>query len=1059
MLRVQLLGEMAVERDGVTTAGAALPGPVARLLAVLALRPGPHAREVLADRFWPDLPPPAGRANLRTAVWALRRAVGPDAVLASRSAVGLDPDGLWVDVVEVRSRAADDDVEGALALCRGELLPGWPEDWAQRAREQHRARHVALLDRVAADAEAAGDAVAAADWSRTRCALTPLDEPAHCALFRRVVAAGDRAGAVLAARDFVDRLRDQLGVAPGPATRTALAQLRGPAPGGGFPDPCGRPPLFGRRQEMRALTAAWEAARRGHGRVVLITGEGGIGKTRLVTELASRADNVGARVAVGAGVDVGGEAPLAMWQELARELVRVVAPPPEAASWPAELGRLSPELSRALQREEVPVPMAAPELERLRIFDAVLRLVEWAAGGRPVLLVAEDVHRADRASMQLCAHVGRRLARLPLLLVVTRRDRPARPEADALLADLAGRGIEVVDIGLGPMSSDELAALARSVARLDEAAVARAVTAAEGSPLLAVESARALAAGSIEPPPSLRAAVRAAVGSLPPSARELVESLAAAGRELSAAEIDALGCDAPHEAECEVLDTGLVRRARGGLRFRHALLAEAARVDLNNPERSHERVGLAIETATGGGGDTTAAEVARHLQRAGRDDLAGPRWQRAGRHARSLGALPEAAGFWAEAVRCDLHAALPRLELAEVQGWLGRPEEFEREWWSALERLPETERSVAWSRRGRIFRTVACHPSASLEAYRRAWELLPLDAARSTRIEILLGLAWGEASLDDPRRAETRLEEVAALAREPDATTTAEIENVRLMVVIRLGRFVDCEAVADRGGDAARRARRPDLGYALHVNAACALSAAGDLAGARRAAEKAVRVTQGITVLEVPCRAALAFVLSRSDRHAEALVLAREQLAMAERMGSAEHTALARHDAGLVALAAGHHQEAAALLAEGLRARARISRPATRLARAEALAGDARPEEATAELRRAAEEPVGPEDQPWALVPRMARVQGLVALARGDRREGERRLAEAATGWRRRRAGDRGAEFMTNFVDLGRPPIVGLVEPERELARLERELAEVAESHHPARNAECVEVT
>jgi predicted ATPase len=147
--------------------------------------------------------------------------------------------------------------------------------------------------------------------------------------------------------------------------------------------------------------AAWTAARAGHGRVVLITGEAGIGKTRLVAELARRAENAGARTAIGAGVDVGGAAPLATWQELVPQLAAGVPAPPEHADWPAELGRLAPDIAARLGRDQPPPPVSSPELERLRVFDAVLRLVEWAAAGRPVLLVAEDVHRADPASMQL----------------------------------------------------------------------------------------------------------------------------------------------------------------------------------------------------------------------------------------------------------------------------------------------------------------------------------------------------------------------------------------------------------------------------------------------------------------------------------------------------------------------------------------------------------------------------------------------------------------------------------------------------------------------------------
>src|SRR5213076_103370 len=168
--------------------------------------------------------------------------------------------------------------------------------------------------------------------------------------------------------------------------------------------------------------------------------------------------------------------------------------------------------------------------------------------------------------------------------VLTRRDKPDRPDADALLADLAGRGVEVAELELGPLAAVELAAVARSVADLTDRAVEQVVRAADGNPLLAVESARALAAGRAAPPQNLRAAVRAATGALARPARDLAEVLAAAGRALSAAELAALYLNlAPADrdaAEAAVLDTGLVHRAGGGLRFRHALLAEAVRADL-----------------------------------------------------------------------------------------------------------------------------------------------------------------------------------------------------------------------------------------------------------------------------------------------------------------------------------------------------------------------------------------------------------------------------------------------------------------------------------------------
>ena len=1035
---MRLLGGVAAESDGEQVTLSPLAG---RLLALFALRPGPHGREAAAALLWPGSARPAARANLRTAVWALRKAVGDDPLIASRTAVGLRPDAVTVDLAECRGRAAAGDVAAAAVLCRVELLPGFAEDWAEAARRQQRAELAEALASRSAAAERDGDPAAAARWSRLRCELDPLDEVAHADLVRQLAAAGDRAGALVAGRAASDRLRSELGVRPGPALRAALAEARGPGGAAVPAGPATARPLYGRAAELRTLTAAWAAARAGHGRVVLITGEAGIGKTRLVTELARRADNAGARIAVGAGVDVGGEAPLAIWQELVSQLARTVPPPPGQADWPAELGRLAPDLAVRLGRG-APPPVASPELERLRLFDAVLRLVEWAAADRPVLLVAEDVHRADPASMQLCAHIGRRLAAHPVLFVLTRRDKPERPAADALLADLASRGVEVAEVELGPLSQAEVAAVARSVADLTDHAVEQVVRAADGNPLLAVASARALAAGRGAPPPDLRAAVRAAAGTLARAARDLVEVLAAAGRELSAAELAALPLADRDDAEQAVLDTGLVFRSGGGLRFRHALLAEAVRADLGNQGRRYEQLALAIETAARSP-DLVAAEVAGHLHRAGRDDLAGPRWQRAARHARSLGAMPEAARFWAEAVRCDPEAVGPRLELAEAFGWLGQDADFEREWQAALQRLPAEGQPVAWNRRGKVVGMIMCNLRAGLAAYQQAVELLQADAPRLLRVEILLGAAWCESVAGDPVRAAALLDQAAPLVTDLDDTIVAEMAHAKLTSLARQGRFTECEAVAGRGGAAARRAGRPDLAFSIWLMTACALSVADDMAGALRAADAAVAATRGIPVIEVRCLAGRAFVLSRLGHHDEALSLAAEQLAKAERMDSPAAAALARHDAGLIWLAAGHYVEAARMLAEALAAGAEVSRPAARLARAEALARAGHPDDAAAELRRAALEPVRDADLPWALVPRMTRVQGLIALARGDHALARRRLGEAADGWRRHLRHDAGTEFMATVVDLARPPIVGLVEPEWELRRLTTELAEL----------------
>jgi hypothetical protein len=149
---------------------------------------------------------------------------------------------------------------------------------------------------------------------------------------------------------------------------------------------------------------------------------------------------------------------------------------------------------------------------------------------------------------------------------------------------------------------------------------------------------------------------------------------------------------------------------------------------------------------------------------------------------------------------------------------------------------------------------------------------------------------------------------------------------------------------------------------------------------------------------------------------------------------------MASHDRGLLELESGAYQSAAELLSASLIDGAPISRPLTRLALAEALARHGQPDAAAEQVRATVLEPLLPSDFPDALVPRLARVQGLIASARGDAEVAERRLREAIAGWERLLERSFGVESITTVLaDLGRP-VVGLIEPERELARARADL-------------------
>src|SRR5947209_6858260 len=155
------------------------------------------------------------------------------------------------------------------------------------------------------------------------------------------------------------------------------------------------------------------------------------------------------------------------------------------------------------------------------------------------------------------------------------------------------------------------------------------------------------------------------------------------------------------------------------------------------------------------------------------------------------------------------------------------------------------------------------------------------------------------------------------------------------------------------------------------------------------------------------------------------------------------------HDFGRGALDDGDYALAAELFQASLVDSAPISRPLTRLALAESLARSGEPGRAEEQVRATVLEPVRPSDFPDTLVPRLARVQGLIAEAAGDDAEAERRLAEAVAGWERVVARTVRADTITVVLaDLGRP-VVGLVEPERELAQARADLQSIALKGRP----------
>jgi DNA-binding SARP family transcriptional activator len=445
MLEIQVIGELEVRLAG---AKAELPAGrrVRALLGWLVVHPGRHPRSRLAGQFWPDVLEASARASLRSAIWALRSALGPDfgsCLATDRDTVTLVADSLWVDLREVRRLIAEGQPAAALDLCRGDLLQELDDDWVVEAREELDRDVAAALRDLTQQAAAAGDTEGAAGWARRRAALCPLDESAGADLIRALIQAGDAPAALAALAKLRDRLDSELGIGVSAGTAALVSQLqhraaraaeagrnvrRGSAPAEHAVEAAAG--LIGRTEEFAQLVTAWQAARNGAGGAVLLEGEGGIGKTRLVEELQRAARRAAPDATVIAGTTAAGpgrDAPFAIWTDALSDLVRLTGRPPASAPWTADLTRIVPALALATAGAGPATGTGAdPQLERVKLCEAVVQFVAWASGRAPLLLAFEDLHQSDVASLELIAYAGRRLSRLPVLLVLTRRKLPSR---------------------------------------------------------------------------------------------------------------------------------------------------------------------------------------------------------------------------------------------------------------------------------------------------------------------------------------------------------------------------------------------------------------------------------------------------------------------------------------------------------------------------------------------------------------------------------------------------------------------------------------------------------
>src|SRR5215831_7182963 len=447
--------------------------------------------------------------------------------------------------------------------------------------------------------------------------------------------------------------------------------------------------MIGRQVELVRVLEVFEAVESGHGRVVMLSGEPGIGKTRLGREVLARASTSKARTSVGRSFEQHSAVPFFPFTE-ALTLSPVGSPLlPEPAAlerWP-ELAHLVPEIDTSQQRP------GGDEVQ-LRIFRAVTAFLRQQAEVSPLVFLLDDLHWADTTSLSLLLYLGRHLEGSRILLLGAYRDAEVdRGHAFVETLRELERERLMDELHVRPLSLDGTAGLIRqhlASQLVSDELVALVHARAQGNPFFIEELLKALveqgglsegeerwahrAVSRLDVPRSLRSLVAHRVARLPAETRELLRLASVVGQEVELGVL-VMASGQPERTVLDDLDTalaaGLLKEVRDGHRhcyaFVHALVQQALYAGLPRSlcRRLHQRIGEALEVLRAGHA-ASAAELARHFLAAGDAERAVVHALGAGREASARYAHAEAARWYQEAVDLLLERG-KRSQAAEAQ--------------------------------------------------------------------------------------------------------------------------------------------------------------------------------------------------------------------------------------------------------------------------------------------------------------------------------------------------------------------------------------------------------
>lgn len=694
ILNMRLLGDFRVLYEGheVTSLNTMR---LQSLVTYLVLhRDVPQLRQHLAFLFWPDTTEAQARNNLRQLLHQLRRAL-PDAeqFLSADTHVLL-----WhpvrpfqLDVAEfehslivaeaARQQHDQHALQDALIQCdslyRGELLPGCYDEWILPERERLRQSHLQVLDELLRLFEEEGEVVTAIRYAQRLIGLDPLSEVGYRRLMRLYALNNDRASALHVYHTCVTILQREIGVDPDPATRQVYEQLMQqerstPADTVLRPLPSAAPTLIGREREWKQLHAAWQHASNDGTNFVLITGEPGVGKSRLVEDFllwASQQDIVTAKTRSYAAEGQLSLAPVTEWlrSDGLRSHIRKLD-----MVWLTELVRLLPEL--ATEKLDLPRYESVSEYgQRQRFFEALAHAVLLP---RSLILGIDDLQWCDQETLEWLHFLLRFDPRAQLVVVGCAREGELLPEHPLHTFIFHLRSTQrVTEIHLEPLDAAETTKLAALVGsrELDVNEGLYLYHETGGNPLFIVEMVRAglgpLLAERSEPdvilpsldsartlPPKVHAVLVGRLLQLSSSARNIVELAATIGREFTLDLLVSVGnvdIDSAVHALDELWHKRIVREYDAyRYDFTHDKLREVAYGEISAPQRRmlHRRTAQAMETLYADDLDTVSGQIASHYERAGLIEQAMPYYQRAATMAQRMYANEDAISLLARSL-------------------------------------------------------------------------------------------------------------------------------------------------------------------------------------------------------------------------------------------------------------------------------------------------------------------------------------------------------------------------------------------------------------------------